>query len=112
MKLAFDRNSDNGSGYFDYDRWYALGRLRYEDGPWEVLARWSASFYDYDLQRANGPESGRRHKLGLTAELKVSRKLGGRFKGFIEGGRGESLANDDTDEYAVNRIVTGVEAGF
>lgn len=112
VKLAFDRNSDNGAGYFDYDRWYARGRLRYEAGPWEVSTRLSAAFYDYDLQRANGPDSGRRHKLLLTAELKVSRELGGRFKAFLEGAHEESLANDDTDEYAVNRVVTGVEAGF
>lgn len=111
-KLGIEAVHDNGSGYFDYQRYFGDASVRYEPGSWGAKAQLNLSHYEYPIQTATIDDSERRHKTLLTLTLAATKRLTKRINLFAEYEYEESAANTDFDEYDVNTISGGLEAEF
>jgi len=111
-KLGMEAVHDNGSGYFDYQRYFGDASVGYEPGSWGAKAQLNLSHYEYPIQTATIGDSERRHKTLLTFTFAATRKLTKRINLFAEYEYEESAANTDFDEYDVNTISAGLEAEF
>lgn len=111
-KLAYDRNTDNGSGYFDYDRYHAAVQLAFRTDQWEARLRGTASYYAYDNQPASLEDPAMRRKTGLAVEVHLARSLSRRVRLYADYAREESLANQPLEEYSVNKVLAGIEVEF
>lgn len=108
LRVGYDRNLDNGSGYFDYHRVYGTLRWSYEQAAWETLWRSTVSAYFYELQRGDGG-SRAREKLTWSTELELRRRLARHWKLFTIAGFEQSFSNAALDEYRTWRVAGGVE---
>lgn len=111
-KIGLEANHDNGSGYFDYTRYYGELQVRYERKTWEARARFNVSRYEYDLQIADANDPTLRRKTLLDASVSASIKLGRRFRAFAEYEHEQSLANQESDQYKANTLSGGLDAEF
>lgn len=111
-RLGFQRNLDNGSGYFDYDRWQAAQQIRFSAGGWELRGQGRVGHYEFAVQRAGDGNADRRDKTLLAAGLRAQRKLGRHWAAFAEYQYEESLSNRRVDEYRVHHVAAGVELEF
>lgn len=111
-KLGIEAVHDNGSGYFDYQRYFGDASVRYEPGPWGAKAQINLSHYEYPIQEATIGDSERRHKTLLTFTFAATKRLTKRINLFAEYEYEESAANTDFDEYDVNTVSAGLDAEF
>jgi len=108
-KLGVEIKQDNGSGYFDYKRYFVSQQLRFRAGGWELNARGSLSFYDYALQTVSATNPAKRNKMLLTASLRAEKSLARKLKVFAEFEHERSLANVTYDAYRGNTVYCGLD---
>ncbi|MDH7503493.1 MAG: hypothetical protein QHJ82_12385 [Verrucomicrobiota bacterium] len=111
-KLGIEAVHDNGSGYFDYQRYFGDASVRYEPGSWAAKAQVNLSYYEYPIQTATVGDSVRRHKTLLTFTFAATKRLTKRINLFAEYEYEESAANTAFDEYDVNTVSAGLQAEF
>jgi hypothetical protein len=111
-KLSLQRNEDNGGGYYDYLRPQFNQQVRYRAEKWEVRADARLSYYHYDHQRTDGPESPRREKIYLRLGLRGERALTKTLKLFAQYDYERAVSNLDIDEYTVNTVFAGLDWEF
>jgi hypothetical protein len=110
--LGFETVLDNGSGYYDYNRYHLSQRVRYRNKNWEVTARARLSDYEYITQTVSTTDAALRHKLMLNLMLAVERKLTKYLKVHAEYNWDRSISNLDFDDYAVNSVTGGLALTF
>lgn len=108
-KLGVEINEDNGSGYFDYKRYFVSQQLRFRAGGWELRAQGSLRFYDYALQTVSATDPAKRNKMLVIAGFRAERSLAKKLKLFAEFEHESSLANVTYDAYRVNLVYAGVD---
>jgi hypothetical protein len=111
-RLGVEVNRDNGSGYFDYDRFMVAEQVRFRAGPWEGRAQAKLLFYHYRLQIADPPESGLRERAAIACGAGLERSLGKHFKLVADYEYEATLSNLAMDEYRVNVFSGGVEWSY
>jgi len=111
-KLGLELNHDNGSGYFDYTRYFGGLQARYEGAGWEVKGQLDVSHYEYVLQTVAVDDPARRRKTSLAATLSANKKLSRRFSLFAEYEYEQSLANQESDRYNVHTVTAGLDTEF
>ena len=111
-KLGFERNFDNGSGYYDHFRPMLAEQIRYRAPTWELKAEIKVSRYDYDLQPVSDTDPAVRQKTGLAFTLRGEKELWKHVKLFSEFGHERSISNLATDEYTVNTGFAGIDLEF
>ncbi len=107
-RLQFERNEDNGSGYFSYKRSQLREQLRYRSADWEISIEGRVSYYNFDLQTAAPLFTNRRHRIGSDIDIQVTRHLSKQWRVFLEFGREQSISNQKLDEYTANKVLAGV----
>jgi hypothetical protein len=111
-KIGFELNEDNGSGYFDYKRYYVAQQLRFLTSKWELQGRIKFNYYDYAIQTVNDINPATRNRTGVILNLRGDRQLTKAIKlyGVFEHER--VLSNRTTDQYRVNVVSGGVDWEF
>lgn len=112
VKVGYRASSDNGSGYYDYNRTLVSAALRWRKHPWEVLAEARYAHYQFPVQTVgslmlNGDPSKRR-RSDWSVRLRVERELMRHLKGFAEYDCEQSISNVSIEEYTVNTISGGL----
>jgi hypothetical protein len=95
-RIAFMRNQDNGSGYFDYDRLLFSEQLRWQTDRWEAKAGVRIGNYRY-LVHEVGSEHLERSFVSFDA--RIERRLGGHWLLYALAERDWNTSNDPLDEY-------------
>lgn len=111
-RIGIELNRDDGSGYFDYDRYTASEQVRVRWSRATVRARAAVSYYDYALQTVNDLTREKRHKILATFTLGADYQVWRRFKVFGDYEFEQSLSNQDYDEYRASTVFGGVECEF
>ena len=112
VKAGYRNATDNGSGYYDYDRVSASAALRWRKHPWELTAEVRYAHYQFPVQTVgslllNGdPEKRRRSDWSL--HLRAERQLMPHLKAFAEYDREQAISNVSIEEYSVNTVSGGV----
>jgi hypothetical protein len=111
-RLNYQRNEDNGSGYFDYRLYKFSHQLRYVTPGWELRGQVRISHYDFLKQTASASDPAAREKTLGAASLHAERKLTERLRLFADYEFERSVANRSLDEYRVHKILAGVDCEF
>jgi len=106
-KLSYMSNQDNGSGYFDYDRFLVSQQLRWKNPLWEIKSTARLGLYDYPEQEV-GDE--RRERSSVSVDLRIERRLGKRWLVYSFAEHEWNRSNDELDEYST--WAAGGGAGF
>ena len=105
---GFGRNQDNGTGYFDFERWFGSLQLRYRDPEWEVRAQGRVTSYRYDVQVSDDPPGDLRQRLTMQVGVRVERTLRRALRVFAEYEFEQATSNLSYDSYTVNVVNGGV----
>jgi hypothetical protein len=109
LRLGWLENRDNGDGYFDFTRLAPGLQLQYASGPWTLRLDGRLRWYDYPVQRTDGPGSSLRERTDFSglarAEFKISRKL----RLFAQYERDSSDDKAPDTSYDANGLTAGVE---
>ncbi len=110
--LGCEFNSDNGTGFYDYNLYRASEQLRYRAPSWEVSTRVGMGFYDYANQTVSATDASRRQRTLLTASLRVEKKLAKHLKLHASYNFDRSLSQQDFDDYLANTVMGGFAFEF
>jgi hypothetical protein len=111
-RLSFDHNDDNGSGYYDYQRYGIAEQLRYAAGRWEFKAQARLAYYEYPRQSISDTDLSKRRRTSLRLNVRGERKLGKRARIFAEADHERSISRLAFDDYHVNTVFSGVDWEF
>lgn len=111
-KLGIELNQDNGSHYFDFDRYQISQQLRYRSDTWEVKGQAKVYRYDYRLQTISATDLTKRNKTLLVLNVRGEKKLTKSLKLFAELEHERSFANVSFDQYRVNTATAGIDWEF
>jgi hypothetical protein len=112
LRLSGRINRDNASGYYDYVRPQASVRLRYQWAEWEVEGGLRLNHYHYREQTVAEGDTELRRRSEVYGDLRVQRRLGGRFRIFVEYDYEQTFSNRGVEEYAVNTVSGGMGFEF
>ena len=110
-RIVLERNEDNGSDYFGYDRASVSQQLRYRSKKWECRAQIRFSRYMYQLQRSDDLGSDRTRttvRATLHAEYTLTKSVSLHGDYEIE----KALSNRTLDEYTANTVSLGLGYDF
>lgn len=108
-RVAWLRNADSGSGYYDYDRFTLTEKLRWKHAPWEISAGARFGWYFY-LEQQYAGESRERHYINL--DLRIERQLDRHLFAFLTGEREWNYGTDPLDDYRDWVISGGLGVDF
>ncbi len=111
-RLGFQQSTDNGPGFYDYQRFRVSQQVRYVASTWEAKVQAQLLFYDFAKQPADDASGDLREKAVVNVSLRAERKLWKHLKLFAEYEYEQSLSNRAVDEYRVNKIFGGAAAEF
>jgi hypothetical protein len=118
-RLGLDVNADNGSGYYDYHKYFVSEEVRLRTHGWDLRVQAGANWYQYAVQTAVSDDPSRssedgenRQKILLSATVRLERQLGSHWKAMAEYEYEQSLSNEDFDRYQVNTASAAIEFEF
>ena len=111
-KLSYRRNEDNGSGYFDYDRFQISEQLRFRAKPWELLLEIRYGHYFFDVQTVSATDSSHRQLPEVTWHLRAERQFKKWIKGYLDFEQERNLSNQHSERYTVNTVSGGCIVEF
>ncbi len=110
-RATLERNQDNGSDYFGYDRVTVSEQLRYRTKKWECRAQIRFSHYVYGLQEADDQRSKRTRsslRATLHGEYHLTQNLSVHGDYELE----RAISNRSLDEYTSNTVSLGLGYDF
>ncbi|MCL5096093.1 MAG: hypothetical protein M1608_00880 [Candidatus Omnitrophica bacterium] len=111
-KLSYLNNADNGSGYYDFDRFQLSQRLSYRVRDWVISAQVRLSQYNFDIQPISDTDTSHRQKTYLSFTIHGEVKIIESLKWYADFEYENSLSNLAFDEYQANTISSGVDWEF
>lgn len=111
-RAGYERNEDNGTGFYDYAYYRASQQISYQAGTWKISAQIKAGFYDYSTQTISATDHSLRHKTGIALSLHAEKKLGKHVRLFASFDQDRSRSNLVFDNYAANTGSGGIEWEF
>jgi hypothetical protein len=111
-RLGWERNTDNGSGFFNYDRFRLSAQGRYRAKTWEATAGATVAYYDYESQPASPPNPTVRTKTSFSANARVDKNIWKGLRVFGAYAHERSHANLPADEYVANTCTAGFDWRF
>ena len=113
LRIGYLENRDNGSGYYDYDRWFADLRAAVTRGAWSVEAEvgWHDTTYLVQLT-GFGIAPERRERTEWRGFIRIERNLGARVTLFAEWDITDSASNDLFIDYESATALAGVRLAF
>ena len=110
--LDYESSLDNGSGFFDYDRYRLSQQVRYRNDRWEISARVKLSYFAYSVQTVSATDTASRRKTMCNVAFRVERKLTKHLKAAASYNWDRSISNLDFDDYAANSFMGGLALTF
>lgn len=111
LRIGYERNQDNGPGFFDYDKYRLSKRFSYIGEKWEASVEGKLLLYDYRTQPVLAEDETRERKEYSLA-LRLERQLTTGLLWFFESDHEWSESNLILDEYQVNTVMSGVDWEF
>lgn len=112
LRFSFERNEDNGSGFFDYNRYRVSKRLSYVKSDWEASVEGKFLLYDYSHQPIPTGEEGERERTEYLLNFRIEKTFWESLTVFVESEHEWSLSNIVLDEYQVNTYSAGIDWEF
>jgi hypothetical protein len=111
-KGGYEWVHDNGSGYFNYRRYFASEQLDYDGSGWTITALATFEYYLYPDQTVNDTPGTELYQTGLTFDLHVERKIVRWLKLFADYQYEKAFSNESTEHYRDNTVKGGVSWEF
>ncbi|HLH54399.1 MAG TPA: hypothetical protein VKY92_12365 [Verrucomicrobiae bacterium] len=111
-RLGFNYNRDNGGGFFNFYRYYALQELRFRLPNWDIKATAGASYYDFPIQLAGTSPGPTLHLATFNTGLRIERRLYKALRGFASFEFEETTSNDPGSEYSYKTVTGGLSWEF
>jgi hypothetical protein len=108
-KVGWLWNQDNGSGYWNYDRFALSQKVRWRRADWEIAAGARFGWYLYSVQTV-GTE--RRERVYTTVDLRVERRLGKHWFLYAAGESDWNWSNQSLDQYSDWTAGAGIGRDF
>ena len=107
-KLFYERDEDNGGGFFNFNEYSASERLRFSVKNWEITATVRGSYLDYPIQRTDIISGPTINEVLLHATLHGERRLTRWLKLYAEYNYERVLSNLGDIRYTDNTITVGM----
>jgi hypothetical protein len=111
-RLSYQKNDDNGSGYFDYHRYRVGQEILYRTKKWEARVQARVGYYDFPVQTVSILEPALRHKTDVLVNVGGEATIWRELKMFVDYEYEQSLSNELLDEYTANTIFAGLDWEF
>jgi hypothetical protein len=111
-KLKYQHLGDNGSGYFDYNKYVFAQELRYRAPGWEISGQGKINRYDYASRYASLDPQSKRWVTGFAANLRGEKSLVRKLKVYLEFEYERYLSNESTMEYEATTLSSGLNWEF
>ncbi len=111
-KAAYERNEDNGSGFFNYDRYQFVQGLRWNPDRWEATLQLRFNYYAFDRQFAAAGAAERRQKTTLAVHARLEHSWAKWLGSYLDYEYETSLSNLELDEYSANMLSGGLFVKF
>lgn len=111
-RIGYWYNDDNGSGYFDYHRWFALLQLRYKRARWELRAQIRFDDFIYSHQTVSAANSDRRRENEINWNARAEWKLTKATSVFVQYDQIVSHSSRSEDEYDSQTVSAGAQWEF
>lgn len=111
-RLGFTAARDDGSGYYDFNRYRASGVVRYRLGRWSALAEGGGTWTDYRVQTVALDDDALRSIRNLFASLRLEWNVWRELTWNLTFAWDSSVGNVALDSYLVRTLSTGVEWEF
>jgi hypothetical protein len=108
VRVGFELNQDNGSGFYDYRRWKVSKELNFTRGGFEGMLQGKFLHYDYRSQTVP-PENKARQRTEFVLGGRVRQKLFKRVFAFGEVEYERVLATDFEERYHATTVWGGIE---
>lgn len=108
-QLSLMKSTDNGSGYFDYDRILFREQVRWDNGKWNIRAGARFGWYHYLIQKIGDENRNRSYAL---LDLRIERTMGDHLLVYAAGEHEWSESNDPLDDYRSWGVNIGVGAEY
>jgi hypothetical protein len=112
LRVSYERNEDNGFGFFDYDKIRFGTGFGYYGDTWSVVGDGKILHYNYDEQQVAGPGSDKWQRWNYLLGLRLEKNVTSNLKLFLESEHEWSVSNDPFTEYQVNTVMSGVDWTF
>lgn len=111
LRLAYELNLDNGTGFFDYHKYRLAKRFSFVGKSWDASVEGRVYWYDYLIQPVlEGDETRERTEYALN--VRVQKRFMEKLLLFFESEHEWSRSNLMLDEYQVNTLMSGVDWEF
>lgn len=111
-KAGFNRNHDNGGGYYDNDRYYLSQEVRFQTRNWEAKASATLSYYYFPVQLIDVPPAPSLHLTALEVDLRLERRIYKSLRCFLAFEFDQSASNDPAAEYRARVESAGLSWEF
>jgi len=112
LRLGTAWNTDNGSGYYDYQRYQVSSQLRYSGKEWQFDFGYRYNFTDYSSQPANGTQGTTYHRSGGAVTSAVAWNFREDWNLSLEYEWERVDSNRAADDYTVNTVSLGLSYAF
>jgi hypothetical protein len=110
--VGYEDNSDNGSGFYDYEVLRTSASLRYRIKGWEILGRTRVGVYDFDEQKTGGAGSENRERQLFTASFRLEKRFAKHWMLHASYAFDRSFSNLEFDDYTSNTVMGGLGLEF
>jgi hypothetical protein len=112
VKLGAKLNEDNGSGYFDYTKWFGGLEVRFRAGRWELAAEARGARYLYPVQTVSATDLRKRDSTVAGLSLRCEYVLAKWLRLVAEYEYEKVFSNDEFETYTVNTVSGGLSWEF
>ena len=98
-------NRDNGSGYFDYDRYLFREQLRWDNGKWTAKGTARIGWYFYKMQVVLNEK---RERSYAALDFRIERRIGTHWKIHMAAEKEWNVSNAPLDDYESWMVNAGV----
>jgi hypothetical protein len=111
-RIFWVHRTDNGSGYYDYNKWGVGGYLRWSGERWtlRIAGRWTA--YHYPIQVVSPLDPVARQREEWYTEVSVDYRISKHLQLTALYSYENSWSNVQSDKYQANTVQGGLEWDF
>lgn len=112
-RLAYLENRDNGTGWYDYDRWRLQQSVIWAPDPWRLTLEGEHQVSTYGVQLGGiGFDPPPLERVDRQAAIEIARELSEHVTLALEARWEESDANDEAGGYEVFTTALGLEVAW
>lgn len=112
LRLSFESNEDNGSGYYDYDQCRIAEQVRCRAESWELTLQAALARYGFPNQPVSLTDPGPRHRTSVRVTLRAEKTLSKHWRAYAVYDYERSFSNLRADRYDANTVSGGVIFAF